>query len=286
MENKIIDGKTVAKALYQELQEDIIENNIQAKLQILLIGDDPGSIIYINQKLKAAHKLGLKAELKHINDPGSVETADIIELVNQYNQNRSINGLIVQLPLPAHISKEAVIQAIDPLKDVDGITPQNMGLTLLGEAFEYLTPCTATGVVRMLKHYDLDIESKHIVVIGAGNIAGKPIAIMMMNRGATVTILNSKTSDLSEYTCKADIVIVAVGKPMLLTAEMIKAGAVIIDVGISRLVDGSIAGDSDFKAILPKAAMASPVPGGVGKMTVASLMYNLVKAYKFQNNIL
>jgi methylenetetrahydrofolate dehydrogenase (NADP+) / methenyltetrahydrofolate cyclohydrolase len=278
--SKLLDGVEVAEGLYQELTADLKKYSLRAKLQILLVGENPSSLIYVKQKIKACERLGLEVELNQITNPDEFKTDLIVDLVNKYNQDPKITGLIVQMPLPEQVDKTKVIEAIDPNKDVDGLSPYNMGQTLLGIEFEYLTPCTATGICRMLDHYKIAVLGKRVAVIGQGRIAGKPTAVMMMNRGATVISCNSKTPDIAEFTANADIIIVAVGHPMLIKPEMVKEGAVVVDVGITRLKDGSISGDSDFDGLLKKVSRISPVPGGVGKMTVACLMRNLVKAAK------
>ncbi|MBD3270072.1 bifunctional 5,10-methylene-tetrahydrofolate dehydrogenase/5,10-methylene-tetrahydrofolate cyclohydrolase [Candidatus Peregrinibacteria bacterium] len=278
MENKLLDGKLISENIYVDLEKKVKDLNIVGKLQILMVGNNPSSEIYVRQKLKACERIGLKAKLDHLKNANDVTTASLIALIEKYNDDPEITGIIVQLPLPEQIDKTKLIKAIDPMKDVDGLTPYNMGLTMLGEEFEYLTPCTATGVVKMLEYYKIKIDGKKIAVIGQGKIAGKPIAIMLLNRGATVTSCNSKTPDISEFTKNADIVVVAAGKPNLITKEIVKKDAIIIDVGITKLENGKISGDSDFNQLLSKVAMISPVPGGVGKMTVVCLMQNLVKA--------
>ena len=275
----VMDGKLVAGQIYSDISKRALEGLARKpKLAIILIGNDAPSQIYIKQKIKACEELGFEYILDARSEDKALSTADVVNLVEQYNKDQSVTGMIVQMPLPAHIDKQEVIKAISPKKDVDGIHPLNFGLTVLGREFENLTPCTATGVVKMLEFFKIELEGKKVVVIGSGIIAGKPIAAMLSNRRATVTICNSKTKDLAEYTVGADIIVVAVGRAKLLKASMVKEGAVVIDVGISRGEDGKIVGDTDFEGLWGKVAYISPVPGGVGKLTVACLMSNLLKS--------
>ncbi len=280
---QIMDGVEVAKSIYEGIEKSLVSARKSGyigvpKLVIVMVGHNPSSSIYVQQKIKACKELGFECEL-HLQEEADVEsTAELVKIVEKLNSQKDVNGIIVQLPLPAYIDKNLVIAAIDPKKDVDGLTPGNIGKTFLGVEFEYLTPCTATGVVRMMEYYGIELAGKKVVVIGAGIVAGKPIALMLANRRATVTICNSKTSDLKNYTADADIVVVAVGVAGLLKASMVKKGAVIVDVGITKDGLGKLHGDVDFANVSKKVAYISPVPGGVGKLTVACLMENLVKA--------
>jgi len=278
-----MDGSEVAKKIYAEMKASLARAQKagykgKPKLVIVMVGNNPSSAIYVQQKIKACKELGFDCVVEHLQEKETKSTEVVLEKIVKLNEDKSVNGIIVQMPLPSYLDKNILIAAIDPAKDVDGLTPSNVGRTFLGTEFEYLTPCTATGVVRMLEFYGVKIVGKKVAVIGSGIVAGKPIALMLSNRKATVTVCNSKTPRLSEYTTKADIVIAAVGVAKLLKASMVKKGAVIVDVGISKDGLGKLQGDVDFLGVSKKAKLISPVPGGVGKLTVACLMENLVKA--------
>jgi methylenetetrahydrofolate dehydrogenase (NADP+)/methenyltetrahydrofolate cyclohydrolase len=278
MQSNIMDGRKVADHLLEELRPKmkLLENKgITPKLVIILLGDDGASLSYIRQKTKACEKLGLQAE--QINLPVETSEDDLIELIEKLNADKSAHGILVQLPLPAHISTPLVIRAIDPKKDVDGFTAYNLGKMFLGTEFEDLPPCTPLGVMRLLDFYEVDLKGMDAVVVGASNIVGKPMATMLLNRGATVSVCHILTKDLKSYTGKADLVIVAVGKANLIKEDMVKEGVILIDVGCNS-VDGKLCGDSDFAAIAPKAKLITPVPGGVGPMTVACLLENTINA--------
>lgn len=280
---KIMDGTEVAKKIYAGMKNSLANAKKAGykgcpKLVILMVGNNPSSAIYVQQKIKTCKELGFDCELKRFEEKEVISSAALIKKVLKLNDDITVNGIIVQMPLPSYLDKNEVIAAIDPRKDVDGLTPANIGRTFLGVEFEYLTPSTATGVVRMLEYYGINVIGKKVAVVGSGIVAGKPIALMLSNRRATVTVCNSKTPRLRDYTANADIVVVAVGIAGLLKASMVKKGAVIIDVGISKDGLGKLHGDVDFKAVSKVAKFISPVPGGVGKLTVACLMDNLVKA--------
>lgn len=280
---KIMDGAIVAKKIYAGMDKALDKAKKagyrgKPKLVILMLGDNPSSSIYVQQKIKAGKELGFDCELQHLQEKEVSSTEVLIKKVLKLNVDISVNGIIVQMPLPTYIDKTLVIAAIDPRKDVDGLTPANIGRTFLGKEFEYLTPCTATGVVKMLEYYGVETIGKKVVVVGSGIVAGKPIALMLSNRRATVTLCNSKTPELKDYTLRADIVVVAVGIAGLLKDTMVKKGVVVVDVGISKDGLGKLKGDVDFEAVSKLAKLISPVPGGVGKLTVACLMENLVIA--------
>jgi methylenetetrahydrofolate dehydrogenase (NADP+)/methenyltetrahydrofolate cyclohydrolase len=280
----VMDGEAVASKIYDKIREDYTNAKEAGhlkrapKLVILLIGENPASLIYVNRKIKACQELGFDCQLDQRIDKENYNAEKIVEIVGKYNSDKKVDGIIVQMPLPEGIEPNKVLEAIDPQKDVDGLSPVSYGKIALGLDFEYFQPCTANGVVKMLEYYKLPIAGKRIVVVGAGIVAGKAIALMLMNRKATVTVCNSKTTDLGEVTKLADILVVATGKTRMITAEMVKPGAVVVDVGISRNKDGEISGDVDFLAVKAKASFISPVPGGIGKLTVACLMENLLKA--------
>lgn len=275
---KILDGKAVAESIYDGIKARSIEVKRKPKLVIIMLGNNAASLVYIKQKIAACEMLGFEYKLEHLEDASKLKNSDVIELIEKNNRDESVTGMIVQMPLPEHLDKTVIIPHISPAKDVDGLTPYSYGLTTLGVEFEKFSPCTAKGVVKMLEFYKIAVTGKKVVVVGSGIIAGKPIALMLSNRKATVTICNSKTENLEEITKTADILVVAVGKAKMITAKMVKKDAVVIDVGISRDGDEKISGDADFEALLPLVGAISPVPGGVGKLTVACLMENLLES--------
>lgn len=273
---KILDGKAVAESIYDGIKSNMSAVVKKPKLVIIMLGDNAASLVYIKQKFAACEMLGFDCKLEHVEDASKWSNADVIELIEKYNKDQTVTGMIVQMPLPEHLDKTVIIPHISPEKDVDGLTPYSYGLTTLGVEFERFCPCTAKGVVKMLEFYKIPVTGQRVVVVGSGIIAGKPIALMLSNRKATVTICNSKTKNLAEVTKMADILVVAVGKAKMIDAKMIKKGVVVIDVGISRDGDEKISGDANFEALLPIVSAISPVPGGVGKLTVACLMENLL----------
>lgn len=288
----ILDGKKIAATIRAELREQVGELLSQGKrapkLAIVLVGNNPASETYVNNKLKACAEVGIEAvKLAY---PASITEQTLLNEVRRLNSDETIDGFIVQLPLPEHITETTIMSAIDRRKDVDGLTPENVGRTVQG--LPSLVSATPRGIRELLSRYGIQTEGKHVVVIGRSNIVGKPIAMLLMQRpylslpgmsaaslgDATVTICHSKTRDLKSICLTADIIIVAAGSPGLLTAEMVKEGATIIDVGINR-VDGKLVGDVDFEHVAPKAAYITPVPGGVGPMTIVSLLQNTLQAY-------
>lgn len=282
---QLLDGKMVASELYQKLQGKVAalkEKQIYPKLVIVLVGDDPASLSYIKQKRKASEQTGIVSELMHLK-PDDVDTDGMIELVHKLNADPTVHGFIVQLPLPGHVDTPKVLKAVDPKKDVDGFTAYNLGKMFLNPKFEDLAPCTPLGIVRLLEHYKIEVRGIEVTMVGASNTVGKPLAIMLQNRGATVTICNSKTKDLASHTRRADLLVVAVGKEKLITKDMVKDGAVVVDVGINRNKEGKLVGDVDFEEVAPKTSFITPVPGGCGPMTVGCLMENVVHAVLKQN---
>ena len=252
------------------------------KLVIVQVGDDPASSSYIRSKQKASEKVGM--EFEHMKfSADELDTEKLISKVHELNEDKSVSGILVQLPLPEHIYEPEVTKAIDPKKDVDGFTAYNIGKMFLSTEFEDLAPCTPSGIIMMLDKYGIEIEGKEAVVVGRSNIVGKPISTMLLNRGATVTTCHSRTKDLAFHTKRADILVVAVGKAKMIGADMVKNGAVVVDVGINRTDEGKIVGDVDFEAISEKVAAITPVPGGCGPMTVACLIKNVVMAAKKQH---
>ncbi len=282
---QLLDGKKVAQNLYEELRDEVArlqKAGIQPKFALILIGEDPASLSYIKQKRKASQQIGVVTEYIHLK-PEEVTNESMLKLIEKLNQDPEIFGILVQLPMPQHLDKEKIIRAIDPKKDVDGFLAVNVGEMFLDPNYKGLSPCTPLGVMRLLDSYKIDVAGKDVTMVGASNIVGKPLAVMLMNRGATVTVCHVLTKDLKAHTKNADIVIVAVGKPKLITADMLKDGVVVVDVGMNRH-DDKLCGDVDFEPVAKKAAFISPVPGGVGPMTVACLMENIVKATKLLNN--
>jgi methylenetetrahydrofolate dehydrogenase (NADP+)/methenyltetrahydrofolate cyclohydrolase len=283
---KIIDGREVSRRMLENLAEDVQElknQGVQPKLAVILVGDNPASISYIRQKRKACEATGI--DWLQIDLPTETTQDELVNEVNKLNENEEIHGILVQLPLPKHIYTPEIIKAIDPKKDVDGFTAYNLGKMFLSTQFEDLAPCTPLGVIRMLEYYDIDVKGKEAVIVGHSNIVGKPLSTMLLNRNATVTTCHIDTQDLTFHTKRADILCVAVGRINLITADMVKEGAVVIDIGINRKEDGKLCGDVDFENVSKKASYITPVPGGAGPMTVACLMENTVKAAKRLNNI-
>ena len=288
----ILDGKKIAKTIREELRAQIETLRAQGKrvpkLAIVIVGNNPASETYVNNKLKACAEVGIEAvKLAY---PTEITEQTLLTEVRRLNSDETIDGFIVQLPLPDHITETTILSAIDRRKDVDGLTPENVGRTVQG--LPSIISATPRGIRELLARYQIKTEGKHVVVIGRSNIVGKPVALLLMQRpylslpgmsaaslgDATVTICHSKTQDLKSICLTADIIIVAAGSPKLLTAEMVKADATIIDVGINR-VDGKLVGDVDFEHVAPKAAYITPVPGGVGPMTIVSLLQNTLQAY-------
>lgn len=279
MEALLLSGRPVADALLESLKSDIAKLN--PKLVVVQVGDDPASESYIRQKLKSCEAVGLRHEHKHMDEKTTLP--ELMRTVSELNADTDVTGFIVQLPLPKHLQSHVpeVIRAIEPKKDIDGFGAYNLGKMFLSVEFEHLPPATPSGVIELLKHYKISLEGKHAVIVGRSNIVGKPLAVMLLNRGATVTICHSKTKNLSDITKQADILIAAVGSAKMITKDMVKTGAVVIDIGVSR-VDGKLQGDVDFDAVSEVASAITPVPGGVGPLTVASLIRNCVAAKRRQ----
>jgi methylenetetrahydrofolate dehydrogenase (NADP+)/methenyltetrahydrofolate cyclohydrolase len=274
MSATILDGKALAEKIIQESKRKT--NILKPTLAVIIVGNDPASKIYVRNKKKSCERAGIHSLTIEL--PEETTQQELIEEIEKLNTDPKINGFIVQLPLPVHISTPKIIRAIDPKKDVDGFHAYNLGKMFLSPEFEDLPPATPAGIIRLLEEYNIEIEGKEAVVVGHSKTVGKPISTMLLNRNATVTTCHIHTKDLKSHTKRADILVVAVGKPNLITADMVKEGVVVIDVGINRLENGKIVGDTDFDAIKQKASFISPVPGGVGPMTVASLMQNTITA--------
>lgn len=275
----LLSGREPAKALLSQLQPAIVKLN--PKLVIVQMGTDPRSTAYINQKLKACDAVGMRRELVQLKEKTSLES--LLGLIQELNLDADVSGCLVQMPLPGdlHASALVVQRAIDPHKDVDGLHPFNQGSTLLSQESERLTPGTPTGIIRLLEHYGIPVAGKHAVILGRSAIVGKPLAAMLLNRDATVTVCHSKTANLQAITRMADLLLVAIGQPKFLTADMVKPGAVVVDIGITQEEDG-LTGDVDAVEVSKIASAITPVPGGVGPMTVASLLRNVVKAKEMQ----
>lgn len=279
----IIDGKAVSTAVKEEIKSEtakLKEKGITVGLAVILVGDDPASKIYVANKKKACEDLGFVSEEYLL--PENTKTSELLELINVLNNEKSINGILCQLPLPKQIDEQTVINAISPLKDVDAFHPSNVGKIMIGD-YDFV-PCTPAGIMEMLKYYNIEISGKNCVVIGRSNIVGKPMSMLLLHQNGTVTTCHSRTKDLSKYTREADILVSAVGKANFITADMVKDGAVVIDVGMNR-ENGKLCGDVVFDEVSKKASFITPVPGGVGPMTIAMLMKNTLTAAKKQNNI-
>jgi methylenetetrahydrofolate dehydrogenase (NADP+)/methenyltetrahydrofolate cyclohydrolase len=278
---QIIDGAATAKKIREEIKNDtaLLQKNrgIVPGLTVLLVGDDPASQIYVKHKVAACHEVGFNSEVIRL--PVDTSEEQVLQTINKLNVATEVHGILVQLPLPEHIREEKVIAAINPEKDVDGFHPTNMGKLLAGKP--HYIACTPFGCLKLLEEYRIDIKGKHAVVVGRSNIVGKPIAALLLNKDATVTVCHSRTVNLIEITRQADILVAAVGKPRFITGKMIKSGAIVIDVGMNRLTTGKVVGDVDFPAACKKAGMITPVPRGVGPMTIAMLLSNTLKAVNY-----
>lgn len=282
---QIIDGKKVSAQVKQEVKNETEllkkEYSITPGLAVVIVGDDPASRVYVNNKKKACELVGFHSEEYALSAETTQE--ELLSLVKELNEKKDINGILVQLPLPKHLDDKAVIEAINPLKDVDAFHAVNVGKIMLGE-YDFL-PCTPAGVMEMLHYYNIEVSGKNCVVISRSNIVGKPMAMLLLHENGTVTICHSRTKNLAEVCSRADILVAAVGKPKFVTADMVKEGAVVIDVGMDRDENGKLCGDVDFENVKDKCSYITPVPGGVGPMTIATLMKNTVKAAKIQNNL-
>ena len=275
MQTRIIDGNAIARELRAGLIRRVAAlaaMGVRPGLAVLQVGNHPASKIYVRNKMKACGEVGLYSE--HIELPADADEWTLLERIRTLNRDSRIHGILVQLPLPTGLSAERVLDALAPAKDVDGFHPINMGLLAAGSP--RFVPCTPLGVMKLIEHEEIGAQGRHAVVVGRSNIVGKPMALLLLQKGATVTICNSRTPDLGAMTSQADILVVAAGRPRLVTAGMVKPGAVVIDVGINRLADGKLAGDVDFQSMLGTASRITPVPGGVGPMTIAMLLENTV----------
>ncbi len=280
--SKLIDGKKIASIVLDRVSHDVAalkQKGQDVALAVIIVGDDPASRVYVNHKKKDCERVGITSLEFAL--PGDTTQAELMALIIQLNENKDINGILCQLPIPKHLDEKAVLNAIAPEKDVDAFHPVNVGHVMLGDCL--LLPCTPAGIMEMLYCEEVEITGKHCVVIGRSNIVGKPMALLMLKENATVTICHSKTIDLPAITRQADILIAAVGIAKFVKADMVKQGAVIIDVGMNRDENGKLCGDVDFAAVEPKVSLITPVPGGVGPMTRAMLLQNTITAAKMQN---
>lgn len=273
----LIDGKKVSAALKEELKEQVArlkEQGITITLAVIQVGDDKASSVYVGNKKKACTYIGIESLSYHLKE--TVKEEELLALIQKLNKEEAVNGILVQLPLPKHINEDKVIQTISPKKDVDGFHPQSVGALSIGQ--KGFVSCTPAGIIELLKRYEIEIAGKECVVIGRSNIVGKPMAVLLLRENGTVTVCHSKTKDLKEVTKRADILVVAIGKPKFIDDSYIKDGAVVIDVGIHRNEKNKLCGDVDFESVKEKASYITPVPGGVGPMTIAMLMHNCVLA--------
>ncbi len=276
---KIIDGKAIAADMRQEIADDtrtLIEQGVTPGLAVVLVGEDPASRVYVSMKEKACAAAGIFSDEHKL--PATTSEVELLNLIGQLNDDERIDGILVQLPLPDHIDEGKVLEAISPAKDVDGFHPYNVGRLVTGSPL--FQPCTPYGVMKMLERTGVELKGKEVVVVGRSNIVGKPVALMCLAEHATVTICHSRTIDLAEKVAAADVVIAAVGRPEMIKGGWIKPGAVVIDVGVNRVGDKKLVGDVEFAAACERAAAITPVPGGVGPMTITMLLYNTVESAK------
>jgi methylenetetrahydrofolate dehydrogenase (NADP+)/methenyltetrahydrofolate cyclohydrolase len=282
----ILEGKQVVTEEKKRIKEEVEKLDIPVSLSVILVGEDPASQSYVASKEKACLELGIKSQIFRLSEKTSRQ--DLIKKIKELNSDPDVNGILVQIPLPDHLQVEIIIETIDPLKDVDCLHPYNLGRLLVGNPI--VEPCTPKGIIKILDYYKISLEGKRAVVLGRSNIVGKPIAAIMIKKNATVTICHSKTKEIDKITREADIIIAAIGRPLFLKNDMVKEGAVVIDVGINRVTDASrpkgyrVVGDADYDGLINKVSAITPVPGGIGLMTVAMLMDNVVQWAKYQRN--
>ena len=277
----LIDGKKISTEIKDELKvtvEELKKQGVETCLAVIQVGDDPASSIYVRNKKRACAYVGIESLSYEL--PEETTEDELVKLVKELNENDNVHGILVQLPLPKHINADTIIRTISPDKDVDGFHPESVGLLCIGEPG--FVSCTPAGIIQLLKRSGIEIEGKECVVVGRSNIVGKPMSILLLRENGTVTITHSRTKDLKEVTGRADILVVAIGKPKFITADYVKEGAVVIDVGMHRNEENKLCGDVDFDDIKDKVSAITPVPGGVGPMTIAMLMYNCVEAAKGQ----
>lgn len=276
---EIIDGKALAKKIRKELKKEVEElktNGITPKLAVIMVGDNSASQVYVRNKSKACEKAGIEFE-EFLFDKDTTEEK-LLDTIDMLNKDESVHGILLQSPVPKHINIQKAFEKISPKKDVDGFNAVNVGKLSIGQ--DAFISCTPYGIIKMLEEYNIETEGKHAVILGRSNIVGKPMIQCMLNKNATVTVCHSRTKNIAEITRNADILIAAIGKPKFVTEDMVKDDVVVIDVGINRMEDGTLCGDVDFENVSKKASYITPVPGGVGPMTIAMLIYNVVKAAK------
>ena len=281
MSYQLIDGKAISTQIKEECREKVAaykEKGIEISLAVIQVGADPASSVYVRNKKKACEFCGMTSLSYEL--PEETTQEELLALIRKLNADDAVNGILVQLPLPKHINEDLVIQTIDPKKDVDGFHPQSVGALCIGQPG--FVSCTPAGIIQLLKRSNIEIAGKECVVIGRSNIVGKPMALLLLRENGTVTVCHSRTKDLKEVTKRADILIVAIGKLKFITAEYVKEGAVVIDVGIHRKEDGKLCGDVDFDSVAEKTSTITPVPGGVGPMTIAMLMHNCVESVELK----
>lgn len=279
---QIIDGKAISTEIKDELKvkvEELKAQGTQVCLAVIQVGNDPASGVYVGNKKKACAYIGIESLAYEL--PEETTQEELLSLIAELNAKKEVNGILVQLPLPKHINEDAVIRAIDPKKDVDGFHPQSVGALCIGQPG--FVSCTPAGIIQLLKRSGIEIAGKNCVVIGRSNIVGKPMALLLLRENGTVTITHSKTKDLKEVTKRADILVVAIGRPKMITRDYVKEGAVVIDVGIHRNENNKLCGDVDYDDVAPICSAITPVPGGVGPMTIAMLMHNCVESVSLQN---
>jgi|CXWL01.1.fsa_nt_gi methylenetetrahydrofolate dehydrogenase (NADP+)/methenyltetrahydrofolate cyclohydrolase len=278
----ILDGKKVSEKLFLALQprvDELKKNGVYPKLVFFLIGENPASVAYVTMKSKACDQIGIQSEI--LRYPGQTAQQEIITEMEKLNKDPLVHGMMIQIPLPKHMSVPLITRAIDPKKDADGFHAYNMGKMTLDKEFEDLPPATALGIIRLIEAYDISVEGMNITVLGRSNLVGKPTAIMLMNRGATVTVCHSKTRDTADHCRSADMIIAATGVPKLVKSDWVKKGAIVIDAGFAK-IDGKVTGDVDFDGVAPHCSLITPVPGGCGPMTIYAIVENTVKAAERQ----
>ena len=278
---KIIDGKSISLQIKDELKEKaaaLKEQGISVTLAVIQVGNNPASTVYVNNKKKGCEYIGIGSLSYELPEETSEE--ELLSLIRELNERKDVNGILVQLPLPSHIDEDKVIKTIDPKKDVDGFHPQSVGALCIGQPG--FVSCTPAGIIQLLKRSGIEIAGKECVVLGRSNIVGKPMSLLLLRENATVTIAHSRTKELKEVTSRADILIVAIGKPKMITRDYVKPGAVVIDVGINRDADNKLCGDVDFEDVEPICSAITPVPGGVGPMTIAMLLNNCIESVNLQ----
>ncbi len=276
----LIRGKELAEKIVDEIEKEVKNYDKKPGLTVIIVGENPASKVYVNKKKKTAEKAGFNSEVIEL--PETVSQQELENYIDNLNNNPAVDGILVQLPLPGHINAYDIIEKINPEKDVDGFHPVNAGKLVTG-LNPYAVSCTPYGIVRLLEENNIEIEGKNAVVIGRSNIVGKPLASLLLNRNATVTVCHSRTKNLKEICSRADILVAAVGRAKLVKADWVKPGAAVIDVGMNRTEDGKLAGDVDFDEVSEKAGYITPVPGGVGPMTIAILLFNTLKLFKLHN---